>query len=326
MFLQEMLANTNKVFARQTDDQRVANTQALNYIHQLSKQSSINISTWDIRSLFGDPTNKKISVELIKNKNEINRIFFGEFERRKVDVSSEVMAATNAIKKQLTAISAGVKASRIDQIKRSIENQEQDLISRTRNLNDRVRAICDLQKEINKITGMDSDDSVMAGLEEVLATGFYQFESVNTTRIIFSTKEELIMSRVNKAAHIDQSLNLGRFFIEIEFNGLVPKVKPLSNNVVWERKYHPYISNTGDVCFGTGEEMASKYRTSFNMAGLLQLLQNILVTYSDSTPYVSFDNLWNSRVALEKQKHDLIEHKKKLVRVSRQLTEQELDF
>ncbi len=292
MFISDILSNPAKVFPRQSEDQRKANLESVKYIHSLSKQSQVNISTWNINELFKDPANKKQSLELIKNRNDINRIFFSEYERRQSDKSIEVSGAVNAIRSQLANASETIKQKRLQQLQREVDYIARDgLPNYLSRIDGYIKQINGYRKQMDALNGLNTTDRIVSDMEEVLASGFFQFFDLNDSRLRLTTTNDIVMTQKNPLANLDITVNLGKFYVTLSFEDTKLEVTPMENNVFFNGMYHPYVSSNGRVCFGDGEPMAVDYRMKMNLKGLFTLLQAILTTYSDSTPYARLTDL-----------------------------------
>jgi hypothetical protein len=287
--LNDCLLNTKKVFARQSDDVRNANIAILNYIKHLSETASVNIAAWDIETLFGDKSNKKASLELIKVRNEINKIFFGEVERTKTAPDSQLANVETILKNQLAA---SLKR-RTDEKKRMLENtintRIRDVDQYIIAMNDRIANIVNARKELAQLIGVGTEDKILSDIKELLLGNFYQFHDIEGSTINFITKNDIINKLIQPSAGLNITVNLGKFRIALDMDRMKINIFPFSNNVKVQRNgdnyFHPHVSSGTTVCWGNVSDQAGRMLGNMEVKNVMLLLATLLTTYNQDNPY-----------------------------------------
>jgi hypothetical protein len=81
-------------------------------------------------------------------------------------------------------------------------------------------------------------------------------------------------------------VRLGRFrvIITVLDGQLSERVYTYSENPFVYNYYHPHVSD-GRVCFGSAQTVAEKYKQELAIGPLLSLIQDVLITYNESSAY-----------------------------------------
>ena len=299
----EIKTNLNKVFTRQTDDARNANIAILNYIDHMAKTTGVNIGAWDIGTMFKDPSNKKQSLELIKERNTINRIFFGEVERLKAIPNGENDRISLLLKSNLERISTTRKATRTKQIENELKYKVTHLDGSLRQTMEYIASIAKFKKELAELNGANTEDKIISDIQEICNGNFYEFLEINGSTITFITRNDIINTFKKPMANIDITVNLGKFKILFDMNSLAMIVKPYQNNIMVETSYcHPHVSNSGNICWGNVSGRASELLQKFDVKNALLLLATLLTTYNEEAPYVALVTFKEKKEAMEAEK------------------------
>jgi len=288
MNITELMLNQKSVFIRQTNEQKDANLAIVKYIMHLAETSQQNISLWDIDTLFKDPQNKKQSLELIKVKKDINAIFFKEAEKHKAEPNLMFDQLENSIKTSMENSYRTEREERKKTLNRQINNEQNNLNYALNNVNNYLRNIVTKKRELLKLDNVNYTDKVMADLKEVLKGNFYDVLSFENNVITFVTKNDVINSLIKPSAGLNLKVNLGKFKIKLNLTNMDMKIYTHMNNTISDGIYHPYVSNSGSICWGNVSDEAASKLASLDIKGSLILLAALLVTYSDeTTPYRS---------------------------------------
>lgn len=289
--INEIKKNVTKVFARQNTETKKANMETMSYIEHLSKATSTNIAVWDIEEVFGDAENKKASLELIKNKNEINKRFFEQKTKMTVGSTKEIESTLKLLDQSIGASLDSFKNTRISIIENDILSNRRNIEEKLNSMNKNIENITNLNKEYDILLGVSTKDRIMANIEEILKGNFYQFESFSDNVMTFTTKNDVVCSLINSKAGLNFNVNFGKFKITINLLNFKLKVLPHSGNLKLNGHHHPYVGDDGIVCFGDGQSRANALLESMDVYGVLSLLAAVLTNYSeDAHPFVSLNS------------------------------------
>lgn len=124
----------------------------------------------------------------------------------------------------------------------------------------------------------------IAWVKDLLSNSFFTLSSVSEYEIKLATKEVTMTSKIEENNY---SVNFGTFTLIISLPTKRIKLKSNKNNLFVNDYYHTYVSNSGDICWGTGKEVVVKAIIEDNWKLVLDYLVSLLTNYStDSTPYV----------------------------------------
>jgi len=284
--INECFINHTKVFSRQSAETKASNLAILNYIKHLGDTSSVNIAAWDIESLFSDKTNKKQSLELIKNRNEINKIFFTEVERTRSDNSSAISNIEKILTKNFDTILTKRKNDKKRRFENEIQSKQEDLNTYIQYTANKTAEIVRLRTEILSLDNINASDKIVSDLKEILSGNFYEFIEIANDCIVFKTKNDIVNTLIKPSAGLNIKVNLGKFKISINLMSLSIKIYGYENNVMARDTFvHPHVSRDGNVCWGNVSEQAANYLTSLDLKNTLLLLATLLVTYNENNPY-----------------------------------------
>ena len=289
--INEIKRNPSQVFARQTDEGKKLNFEMLKYIEFLATASSTNISMWDIKDIFGDKENKKVSLEIVKNKNEINKLFYANKDKMASGSTEEIQNIVKIIGDSIGTALEAQKSGRITSLENNILSKRRNIEDYIRQMSQRISDIVSYRKELDTLENISTRDKIMADIEEVLKGNFYAFESFENNILTLTTKENVMSTLVNAKAGLNLNVNLGKFKVKLNLVNFELKVLPHSGNMKLNDHIHPYVGGSGDVCFGNGQARASTLLETMNISGVMTLLAAILTTFSeDSTPFVSLNS------------------------------------
>ncbi len=286
MNIAEIKSNSYKVFARQGEENRAHNVIALQYIEDLASKAGINIYTWDLVELFKDKT--KRSTHFIRDRKEINRIFFEYYEVYKATIGDRLAKAEREMR---STVKNGInrrKEELIAEKTRILKDWQNAAVIKHKEAEDRIARAWSTHNEILAIEG--NDTNIVEDIMQVITEGFYELHSFDGVFVKLATKTDLILTEVNKSAGINRRVNLGRLLITISIVDYKIGVFPLERNIIVNNHVHPYVSGVGGVCWGTASGQWEKLHKEFKTKEILNLLASILQNYvSDSTPWCALE-------------------------------------
>lgn len=268
--------------SRQSPEVKEGNKNALKYIVELATNTRTNISKWDIQAIFGTKTN-----HFIQDKNELNKRFF---ETKAKETIPEI---------QQNEILDQAAARLMESVKRNFDQERvkrQENISSLLVLADRRRRDMEVYLSQAAQTQLMLDSmSIFTGekmIEEIHAierAGFFSLESVSAMRVSWITVNPITLREVNQAAGLNYSVHFGRLRAEIDLTKLSFRVSPVDHVFPDLPYFHPHVSSSGDICFGDASSVANKYLINYQFSAFLELLSQLLVSYSPTAPYMSLD-------------------------------------
>jgi hypothetical protein len=285
MQLIEIKQNYKKIFARQTDEQLKANIDSLDYITKLAKSTNINVFTWNIVDLFADKKNKKQSLELIKDKNEINKIFFTYSDSIQNTPNAELELIEKTVKNSINVLDLKLVNDKKQKLQRLIEIKTNEMSTYNNYIMNNISSIVSARQEMLKIVDVNIKDKIISDVIEILKGGFYEFHELNGYNLILVTKDSIINTYKNINEGIDLTLNLGKFKIIYNLEIFTLKVYPHENNYTVSSFYHPHVNDSGEVCWGNVSVRASELLANAEIKEALNLLSVLLTTYNPDNPY-----------------------------------------
>jgi hypothetical protein len=253
----------------------VAVVSTLNYIEDLAIQMDVPIWSWDLNELF----KAKDKDSITHSRAEINKIFFSyakEHEKKelKIDLTPDTL-------KKIEIAQSRLRGTRRSSIEETIGFTQQEIS----NLESKIRQKTLALKEL--FEAFDGIEFNFSGqLSKILSGGFFLFEGVlgsDSSPIIHLTTAPFML--IYKRSDREIRLPMGRILIRWSMTDNNLTVKEFRNNINCHGYIHPYVSNHGSICWGTGFGAVTRYQAQSNMPEVFKILQTILTTFVDSTPY-----------------------------------------
>lgn len=254
---------------------------ALCYIDQLGAVTQTDISDWDITEIFKNPGSEKGFI--YTDKNKINAVFFEEMKK---PVEKPVSKLSDDTRLHLKGIfrEVGGQARRIMQERES--SLKSQVEAHRRAYEQSLGKWIDIRHNIESNNGIHSIEFYMNQIDKILAGGFWTMTSSDqgTSYLTFESPE-IVLSEVNEKADISYSVPLGRFFINLHFNGVI-NIGPLNPTKLRPRSvYHPHVAPDGTPCFGN---LASEYHLAVekaDMVSIMDICKQVLTNYCPENPF-----------------------------------------
>lgn len=268
---------------------RNAQINAIKYIKSLASMSNTNIMHWNIIDLFSKDG------KILTERQAINKVFFLYKEKAPANPTT----VPEAMFTKLMALTA----SRQRYSCANLEDQAR------RKLNDAVGNYNYYLKALKDAAGMRRRLQAMQGyvpnyaleIEQLCLGGFYILKDVTSSSVQMETVNDVILVHVNEQHGVKRSVNLGRFMVDYSLLHSHVEVYPCGNNVRASGYYHPHVSASNNVCFGEIQNEAHDFIASGNLTATMEIVQKVLTTYNDGSPYCVLEQFELAKKRLEEQ-------------------------
>lgn len=305
MLFKDIVLTRYAIFNRMNEPKKTEHIEAVKYIQMIASTSGVDISSWDCQSIFGD--GKSIN-SIITNRVEINRRFFEH---------ADAIRANRPLQQNFASLSDAIKAE-IDEISRRFlleaaaraENQIGELVRRAsdymESANSILRDAASKRASISVVPGREVN--LAQQIEEVSRSEHWEYvdtrEEFDELLVSFVSKTDVILQHRNLAAGINIRVNMGKFKVTYNLRHFTLKVLPHENNVTVDNDYyHPHVNYSGNICWGSASDAASRASTSLNFSQLMVLLTSILHCYNPDNPYKPLEKFAAIR---SQQEHDAL--------------------
>lgn len=252
-------------------------TKNLLYLEQLASTTQENIAEWDVSEFLDAP-----------DKRAINKLFFGKKETTTIDekLVVDLMIYTEKAREQL-------KISEITQAKSNRDYTLNQARAYHRNVQQKLDEARVYAKRIEMLEGRDNGD-LQNQVKKIFQNPFYEFvrtdnpqPNVELGLLKFRTRKDVILTETNKAAGIDRRVNMGRYRIDVDMRTAYLKVLNLEGTLNCSGYWHPYVSASGEICWGNATDSAHKMLVEGRIGDAMELLSSLLTHYDPtSTPYL----------------------------------------
>lgn len=260
---------------------------SIRYIYDLADETGVDVSKWDVEDVFGP--------DLTIPVQEINKRFFAHTRR---ESRAEKIAVTEDQIAKAEAASQYYRAKEPTELitKRNTLISENDTLQNS--INTKIKLMLEVEDQIAESQRKKIELAPI--IKEILQEGFWTLDYVreekpraDTEKLLEFLSDEIILQDPQTDGR-DFKLNFGRIRIRIQCNGQVSAApyeaqdKAILNGErggIWGY-FHPFVSNTGVICFGTGASVAAAAIAKRNYGDVFMLAQRILTTYPGGVAYV----------------------------------------
>lgn len=291
-----------------SSEQLRANQQALNYIMTLASQMNENIKRWNLTTTFGNGDGDNLETD----PRKLNKAFFDRLMRGKPQAPATVTAspapdaATQAeqvaevhrvLRRHAARVARRELRDASNRARQMTEQAERQYANYLRNLQQAVTAKRRVEQLEADTTDAARAERIANDLVGVLNEGFWYDPVVDSNDALWlRTRNDVVLTFRNRAADIDVTVNLGRFAVQLVPGEARVSVFPCGRNRTPGSRdlSHPHVSG-GSVCWGASAELANRAIADWQFGEVLQLLQQLLLTYCDDNPYVSLVEFTDDR-------------------------------
>lgn len=280
MQLNTIKTDNYKFFSRQSPENRTRHIDALKYVEQLAQSSGTPIGFWDIKEIFGSNDGERF---FITDRNEINKRFFQAKEKLASGSDAEIASVASIINESLQKTFDAIAKDERDAVLQDIKKGEEIIESRNREIAALTRANWHRQLKLHSLSG--TRPPILDLVSNIVKAGFWKVVSATDVRIIFETKNEVIISFIKKTANIDITIDLGFFQAELNIRDMFCAVTPARDNRMTDGFSHPHVDRDGGLCWGNAGHVAHKLLSNGEIDKYMSLLATLLSSYSDQSPY-----------------------------------------
>jgi len=262
-----------------------ANIKILNYIKLLASTTNSDISRWNISKLFGVEGSGS---NFIADRKQINKIFF-EYLKTKTDEREDIAETVGLPPEVFSIINSGLKSgieSKIKANKDGLERAISNFVNWSNDFNNHISNISRYQKQIDILSGHNPTGDIQQDLVECLSEGCWVNPVVKDNFLYLNTSTNIILVHKIDSANVDISIDFGVLAVRIDLTNNEMMVLPYKKNISASRYFHPHVSTTGIVCWGTARDAAKDYLQLSQFGKALKLLYAVLTSYNDSNPYI----------------------------------------
>lgn len=294
------------LWSEMDEELREQNQQRLSHLLGLASTAGVDIRRWNLVPFMEEGNH-------MKPVNEINVTFFERYEAAAQRASEAASVETPAEVEGLPALlNTGFQramAARLqnhrDRIQQRLEQEERHLTSLRHQVAAQERVVLELLRRQDELSvaanTSDYPERIVADAQALLAEGWYSdLVVIETSSDQDDPRTVAILGfrtpRIYLGDDERQRKDLGQFSVGVRVHdtGLAVYVWPDAANCSgrWagSHVWHPHVGPDGDVCWGTGAELALRHRDNYNVKGLLDLLQVVLQTYTRNDAYVRLNN------------------------------------
>lgn len=282
------LGKAEKTILKQGEELQKANLKALEYIKFLAARTNTDIKSVNPFEAFGVDGAEEET--LITDRREIGKIFLSQLEEKQDERET---AGLENMPELVSALKERVAAT-LDQKKRTLERNIRSNLSRANTYQQRVdeelNQLAQQRVELMNLNGEDPSEFVLDEVSAVLKEGYWVNPVYEDGFLYLNTKNHVVCKHTNKQTKVDITVDMGQLAVKVCLNSFQMWVIPYKNNIRARGHYHPNVNRSGGICWGTGVERVSNWRSELKIGACLKLLFSLLQNYApDGGPYVPIE-------------------------------------
>lgn len=263
---------------------------AIQYIEKMAALLSIDIKDCDIYKVFKDEDS--IYPTVITDRRKINNLLHEYGEKLALNLDEELSVLSDEWVKEVEQERKYWVTSQIQARERTIWDYTRKAKDCAYEVNNALAQVNRLRTEIAQLRG-DSPLKLVEELQKIARDGFWRLHSANTEVVSFTTRNEIVLTYHNEAAGLHMHVPMGRYLVNYHIKANRLEVKPHEKNLfVGEYGYyHPYISESGYICWGNASDTAIKLISELKLHPVFKLLASLLSNYNvDTNPYRALED------------------------------------
>jgi hypothetical protein len=281
-----------------TPEQMKAARDSITYIKTVANQANVDITEWDILSIFAAPD----GITLLSEKKAINKIFFQHLskvvkekdqEEEKENKATEQKTAPLDEEKLFGAFKEAAEKSRtkiIEQKQNQVTNLKAQMDNYFASFMQTEQTFRQQSLELMSLRNIEDDETlfnkVVSDIKKVLAEGLFINPVFKDGMFYLNTKSNAVLATVNRAANLDVRVDLGQFAIRLDTkNSMDLRIIPYKNNLLTAGYYHPHVQSDGRVCWGEAGTMVANHLASLEIGNALRIAYGLINSYNDGNPY-----------------------------------------
>lgn len=309
MQLSEVVNSGYRLFDNFGEEEKKKQIESVKWLRFLCVEEAIPEDAVNVLEVIGTGAGNRVYVD----KNEINKRFVAMAASRAPSaIRSELVAMEAEIKAKSKSVVDNVLVRKTTELKNSIQyhlRQAQDYVRAYEN--ERTNAV-KLELELKALQAAPPPD-LMGMILSIEKAGFFKFLHFDGENMIFETKDA-VMSYRNVAAGIDGEYNFGQFKVLIHPITCALRIKAWKNNKIYpsnhdESTRHRYnrvgymwpfssygnLNNWRDICLGNVQIRFRDLLKKVLWSEAMALIQSLMTRYdSQASPYLGFE-IWNMK-------------------------------
>jgi len=239
---------------------------SLKYIESLATETGINISSWDVLTIF-----KQEEGRVHTDKKKINQLFFLQAK------SVPQVAENNPWVGRAHELESILLTRSRARIERDLQRAWADYDVKAEELKAKLRRVANTYSTY--LTAFNqSPVSIANQLYEIEQQGFWRVESLERSDIVFQTTAPVVITRVNTSAGINDKVNLGILRMIVHLENAYVEIEQVSRDdyeFPWNYP-HPNVSTSKEPCLGNLRGDVDQALVSFDITKLCHLFQAFL--------------------------------------------------
>lgn len=266
--------------------------EAFQYLERMASITSADISHWDVLKVFENPQSggKKI----VTDRRAINKRLYECHDLEKKGLTVDLRGMESKLASFGKSIVETGRARQLTTLQSQFTNHKYNYEDYQRHFQNEMNAAWTVMNQIEALKASPPLDFVEI-TKKILEQGFWKFETLNEKELWFefSNIPPVIMAAKNAKAGIDYKVYMGYYSARLYFGqSLSVRVFPKAENLKTPggNYYHPYVSSTGNVCWGNASQTVQNHLIAGEFVEVFNLLSVLMTTYDlTSGPYVSLE-------------------------------------
>lgn len=283
MNLEKVLSSDFSLFENFGEENKAKAINAVKYLVAISAENQVQPASVDVLACIGTGKGN----EIYTDKNRINTKFIEYIKNieRKGPLSIDLIAKIN---QQCDGVAARIVENQKNSINRSITSIMGEIEEYQANINSKIASIARFKKEL-EVIHVNKGPNYSRIIEDACADGFFQFVDVKTDTSTNRVTVEMTTKDITwDLPQGGGKIRFGIYKVIFDATTLSFRVLPFKNNIRYQpdRHFQPYVNHTGDVCWGSYNEVVAANVKASKILDNFMILRQILESDTHGNPYV----------------------------------------
>lgn len=287
----QLRATNFQIFSHLDEKTRKSQVNAFRYAEQMAGLLGINISSWPVMQVFSE--DGKL---LLTERKALNKRLIAYDKVDKEADKYELPSDQAALIDEAVKVFDRHKERKIMELETAQESSRRQANDYLMTANTYLTKAWQFHQQILGYRGL-LKEHIASEIKATVKNPFWKYvrtgfdSRFGGQTILFHTANPITLAIRNPSMGLDLSVSMGTYAVGIYLDHMRILVFPLENNAYSDVFYHPYISDTGKICWGNAADQAAKLISEGKLSEVMELLAaNLSNYYHDSSPYRSLES------------------------------------
>lgn len=217
----------------------------------------------------------------LNDVTKINELFFAwrkEILAKPVELPDNVKAAA----KDMFNPKKSIEYKRLLE---SVRTTEEKMSALQAQAETQMANLLDYKRRIRSYDFRESGQDGLDMIQKIVNARWWTLAHIDAQQLVFLTPKHIQCSWKMPNLGVDMSVDMGQYTVGIQLNSGSIRVEPYEGNINVDGYYHPHVSQSNQMCWGTGQKSKDMALQEQKVDVVLEIVRQILITYNPDSPY-----------------------------------------